>query len=173
MIGQVFTSDKPFRFDCGTVVNDLSVAYYCSPEVYRKNDDTRKVIWICQPFSSDAEAYEGWWSEFVGPGKVVDTEKYFVITAMPCLGDLQGVTVRDIVRSLDLLREELGIGHIDLIIGTSADGLQAKEWEDSCPELFTKAAYLPSGAGISMAAGILKPAVASIEGRFLSCFRIA
>ena len=154
-----------FDFEAGGSVSSLEVAYHTSPMDYHKG---MKTIWICHALTSDSDAEE-WWPELVGPGKLFDTEKYFVVcgnmlgscygssgpscidpeTGKPYYFSFPKVTVRDIVNALDAVREHIGIGHIDLLVGASIGGFQALEWSVKCPDLFTKAVYIATSSRIS------------------------
>lgn len=154
-----------FDFEAGGSVSSLEVAYHTSPMDYHKG---MKTIWICHALTSDSNA-EDWWPELVGPGKLFDTEKYFVVcgnmlgscygssgpssidpeTGKPYYFSFPKVTVRDIVNALDAVREHIGIGHIDLLVGASIGGFQALEWSVKCPDLFTKAVYIATSSRIS------------------------
>ena len=90
-----------------------------------------------------------WWPELVGPGKLFDTEKYFIVCAnmlgsaygssgpsqvrrssgRPYYFDFPEITVRDIVRANILVREHLGIAAIDFMVGGSIGGFQSVQ----CP----------------------------------------
>ncbi|MEY3480244.1 MAG: Homoserine O-acetyltransferase [Verrucomicrobiota bacterium] len=91
------------------------------------------------------ELHEGWWDGFIGPGRALDTKKYFVICANylggcygttgpasidPATGKPWGnkfprVTVRDIVRSQLPLLDHFGIGKLHAVVGTSLGGMMA------------------------------------------------
>ncbi len=91
---------------------------------------------------------DGWWSEIVGPGKALDTEKYFVVapnvlggcqgTTGPASLDPQGhewgsrfpyLTIRDQVRATAAFADALGIAKFHTVIGGSMGGMHALEWE--------------------------------------------
>lgn len=154
-----------FSFEAGGSVSVLEVAYHTSPVDYKPG---MKVIWICHALTADSNA-EDWWPELVGPGRLFDTEKYFVVcgnmlgscygssgpssidpdTGKPYYFDFPKVTVRDIVRGLDAVRKHLGIAKIDLLVGASIGGFQALEWSVMCPELFDRAVYISTSSRVS------------------------
>lgn len=162
-----YTHKGRFEFEAGGGIDDLTIAYHTSEQDY-KPDDERKVIWLCHALTLSSDA-QGWWPKLVGPGKLIDTEKYFVIcgnmigsaygssgpasinpqTGRPYFFDFPRVTVRDIVAGLDLVRESLGIKKIDLLVGTSIGGFQALEWCVKRPEVIDKAAFIATGARVS------------------------
>ena len=152
MIKHEYIHDGTFEFEAGGSIEGLKVAYHTSERPWQK-DDERKVIWICHALTANSDA-EDWWPELVGPGKLFDTEKYFVVcanmlgspygssgpaaidpkTGRPYLLDFPRVTVRDIVRANDLVREHLGIKKIDFMVGGSIGGFQSVEWAVMEPE---------------------------------------
>jgi homoserine O-acetyltransferase len=121
----------------------------------------RKVIWICHALTADSDV-EDWWPELAGPGKLFDTDRYFVIcvnmlgscygssgpasidpsTGKPYYFNFPKITVRDIVRALNMVRESLGIEHIDLLIGASIGGFQALEMSIMYPDVVRRAAFM-------------------------------
>ena len=137
MIRKEYIHNDIFEFEAGGSVSGLKVVYHCSEREWQK-DDERKVIWICHALTANSDAAD-WWPELVGPGKLFDTEKYFVVcvnmlgsaygssgpssicpeTGKPYYFDFPLVTVRDIVRANDLVRRHLGIEHIDFMVGGS------------------------------------------------------
>jgi homoserine O-acetyltransferase len=104
------------------------------------------------PEGVDGQA-AGWWSDVVGPGKAVDTEEFYVITANvpgscygttgPCtLGpdgepygpDFPPVTITDWVRAQARLLDELGIDTLHAVVGGSVGGMNALEWAKQFPD---------------------------------------
>jgi len=161
-----YICEDDFVFEDGSHFSHLKVAYHTSEKQYEPGD-ARKVIWICHALTANSDA-EDWWPQLVGPGKLIDTDKYFVICANmlaspygssgPASLDEDGrpwhfrfprVTVRDIVRSEILLRKHLGIAKIDFLLGSSIGGFQALEWAIMEPEVIANAAFIACGARIT------------------------
>ena len=110
----------------------------------------------------------GWWEEIVGPGRPIDTDRYFVI-APNVLGGCQGstgpssaapdgrpygsrfpqVTIRDQVAAEHRLAEELGLPRWALVIGGSMGGMRAIEWGVTHPEQVERLAVIASSARAS------------------------
>ena len=156
-----------FEFEAGGTARGLKVVYHRSDRPWQADDD-RKVIWICHALTANSDAEE-WWPELVGPDRLFDTERYFVVcanmlgsaygssgpssinpeTGRPYFFDFPPVTVRDIVRANDLVRRHLGIGQIDLMIGGSIGGFQSVEWSIMQPEVIRKAVFIACGARVT------------------------
>ena len=68
-------------------------------------------------------------------------------TGSPYYFDFPRITVRDIVRANDLVREHLGIEHIDFMVGGSIGGFQSVEWSIMRPEVIKRAVYIACGHG--------------------------
>ena len=167
MIRKEYTHNDIFEFEAGGRLSGLKVVYHCSERAWQKDDD-RKVIWICHALTANSDA-EDWWPELVGPGKLFDTEKYFVVctnmlgsaygssgpssmnpeTGAPYYLDFPKITVRDIVRANDLVRRHLGIDRIDFMVGGSIGGFQSIEWSIMEPEVIDKAVYIACGARVT------------------------
>ena len=167
MIRKEYIHKDIFEFEAGGSVEGLKVVYHCSEREWQK-DDQRKVIWICHALTANSDA-EDWWPELVGPGKLFDTEKYFVVcanmlgsaygssgpstinpeTGSPYYFDFPRITVRDIVRANDLVREHLGIEHIDFMVGGSIGGFQSVEWSIMRPEVIKRAVYIACGVRVT------------------------
>ena len=167
MIRKEYTHNDIFEFEAGGSLSGLKVVYHCSERAWQKDDD-RKVIWICHALTANSDA-EDWWPELVGPGKLFDTEKYFVVctnmlgsaygssgpssmnpeTGAPYYLDFPKITVRDIVRANDLVRRHLGIDRIDFMVGGSIGGFQSIEWSIMEPEVIDKAVYIACGARVT------------------------
>ena len=138
---------KPLKLDCGKTVKDFPLAY----ETYGKlNENKNNAILVFHALTGDqfvAETNpvtnkEGWWVTAVGPGKAIDTNKYFVICANViggCMGswgpgnknketkqpfglDFPVITIKDIVRAQESLLDYLGIKKLLCATGGSMGG---------------------------------------------------
>lgn len=167
MVRHEYIHDGAFEFEAGESIEGLKVVYHCSEKEWQK-DDSRKVIWICHALTANSDAQD-WWPELVGPGRLFNTDEYFVIcanmlgsaygssgpasinpsTGTPYYFDFPKVTVRDIVRANDLVRRHLGIQKIDLMVGGSIGGFQSVEWAIMEPELFDKAVFIACSARVT------------------------
>src|SRR3712207_3587088 len=125
-----------------------------------------------------SEAYRkgGWWNPMIGPGRAIDTERYFVVcsnviggcygstgptsidpeTARPYGMRFPVVTIRDMVRAQKRLLDSLGVRRLALVIGGSIGGQQAVEWGGGYPGFVERAvpvaatgALGPQGGGMS------------------------
>ena len=125
-----------------------------------------------------SEAYRkgGWWNPLIGPGRAIDTERYFVVcsnviggcygstgptsidpeTARPYGMRFPVVTIRDMVRAQKRLLDSLGARRLALVIGGSIGGQQALEWAVEFPDFVERAvpvaatgALGPQGVGMS------------------------
>jgi homoserine O-acetyltransferase len=88
--------DEPLRLDCGVDLGSFTIAY----QTYGKlNADRSNAILICHALTGDhyvadphpITGHDGWWMTMVGPGLVLDTERYFLICAN-VLGGCMGST---------------------------------------------------------------------------------
>ncbi len=153
---------RPFQLENGQVLPELLIGFNTYGQL---NSQADNVVWICHAFTGNAEASD-WWAGLVGPGKVLDPERYFIVCANmlgscygssgPCSLNPQSgrfykdtfpeVTVRDIVRAHIELRRHLQIERIHLVIGGSMGGQQALEWAVMEAGLFEHLVILASNA---------------------------
>ena len=132
------------------------------------NEDRSNVILILHALSgdshvagyySDDDQKPGWWEIMVGPGKGIDTDKYFVIcpniigscmgstgpsSINPATGDPYGfdfpvVTIGDMVKAQKALLDHLGIEKILTVVGGSIGGMQVLEWAVRYPDMVVSA----------------------------------
>jgi len=159
------TTTSPFHFELGAVLPSLDIVFHTSEHERRKDE---KVIWICHALTANSDAQQ-WWPEMVGPGKFIDTDKYFVVcvnvpgsaygtssprsinpaTGKPFFFDFPLVTIRDMANAFTLVRKHLGIESIDLLIGSSIGGFQALEWAVSEADIFRRAVFIATAPRIS------------------------
>ena len=145
--------------DCGRALTPVTVAYISHGTL---NRDKSNAILICHALTGDqfvastnpVTGKPGWWVSLVGPGKPIDTDRYFVICANviggcmgstgpadtdPATGKPYGlnfplITIRDMVRAQKLLVDALGIEKLFAVIGGSMGGMQVLQWAASYPE---------------------------------------
>jgi homoserine O-acetyltransferase len=152
--------DTPLQFRSGAVLPRYELVY----ETYGKlNTDRSNAILICHALSGHhhvAGYYAGdpknigWWDNMIGPGKPVDTDRFFVIgvnnlggcngstgpssmapqTGKPYGASFPVVTVEDWVESQSRLADQLGIKQFAAVMGGSLGGMQALQWSLSFPE---------------------------------------
>ncbi|WP_040680316.1 homoserine O-acetyltransferase family protein [Niabella aurantiaca] len=149
---KIFTHTGPFELESGAIFQNLRLAYTTYGTV---NGDQSNIIWIFHALTANSNPHE-WWPEMIGPGKVFDPARDFIICVnMPgsCYGssspldvdpatdepyyhDFPFFTIRDMARAYQLLQNELGIRKIKVGIGGSTGGQQLLEWAVQDPELF-------------------------------------
>lgn len=164
-VGQVFHFGQAFQLESGGVLPELKLCY----STYGKlNEGRNNVIWVCHALTGNANVTE-WWEGIFGDGCLFDTREYFVVcanvlgscygstgpldtnplTGKPYFGDFPDITMRDVVRSFDLLRRHLQIEKIHTCIGGSLGGQQALEWAVSHPSLIEHLIVLATNARTS------------------------
>lgn len=152
----------PFTFEAGGSLESIDIVYHTAG---RRNG---KVVWICHALTANSDV-EDWWPQLVGPEQLIDPEKYFIVcvnmlgsaygssgpssinpsTSKPYYFDFPKVTIRDTIAASILVRKELGIGRIDLIVGSSIGGFQALEWSVTEPEVISHAVLIATSPRIS------------------------
>jgi homoserine O-acetyltransferase len=171
----LFQSPNVLKFANGETLSPVRVAY----ETYGTlNSDASNAIFICHALTGDAHAAgihsttdrkPGWWDNFIGPGKGIDTSKYFVICAN-VLGGCQGttgpgcvnpetgkrfclnfpfLTIRDVVTVHSELVRHLGIRQLLAVVGGSLGGMQVLEWAILFPDQLKAAVVLASAPNLS------------------------
>jgi homoserine O-acetyltransferase len=156
---EVFGADQPLGLDAGVSLAPFQVAYqsYGSLNAARSN-----AVLVCHALTGDQHVFNGhpitgkpgWWEIMVGPGKPIDTNRYFVICANVlggCLGtsgpastdprtgqpwglDFPVITIRDMVRAQAMLLDRLGIDALFAVVGGSMGGMQVLQWAASYPQ---------------------------------------
>ncbi|MCK5623762.1 MAG: homoserine O-acetyltransferase, partial [Alphaproteobacteria bacterium] len=147
------------RLDCGVELGPFPFAYQTYGEL---NADKSNAIMVCHALTGDqfvAETHpitgkSGWWGQMTGPGKPLDTDRYFIICANVlggCLGtvgpketdpatgkpyglNFPVITIADMVRAQKLLIDHLGIEQLFAVIGGSMGAMQVLDWAARYPE---------------------------------------
>ena len=162
---------KPLKLDCGQTIKDFPIAYETYGDLNKKKNNA---ILIFHALTGDQFVAgnnpitnkEGWWTTAVGPGKAVDTEKYFVICANVlggCMGsfgptsinkennqpyglNFPVITIRDMVRAQEALLEHLEIKKLLSVLGGSMGGMQLLQFCTLYPEKTFSAVPIASTA---------------------------
>jgi homoserine O-acetyltransferase/O-succinyltransferase len=154
-----FGPDHPLALDSGVTLSPLQIAYqtYGTLNAARSN-----AVLVCHALTGDQHVANihpvtgksGWWETLIGPGKPIDSERYFVIcpnvlgacmgttgpaSINPLTGQVWGldfpvITIRDMVRAQAMLIEHLGIDTLFAVVGGSMGGMQVLQWAASYPE---------------------------------------
>ena len=159
-----FTFAEPpalMELDSGARLGPVTIAYETAGEL---NETRSNAVLILHALSGDShvagyyseqDAKPGWWDIMVGPGKGIDTNKYFVVCSNilgSCMGstgpsslcpvtgkpyglDFPVVTIGDMVRAQKKLLDHLGIEKLLAVIGGSIGGMQVLEWAVRYPEM--------------------------------------
>jgi homoserine O-acetyltransferase len=161
----IFEFKQPLKLESGAELRKWQVAFHTFGKLNKTLDN---VIWVCHALTANSDVYD-WWPGMVGPGCLMDTDKYFIIcanipgscygttgpmsvdreTCKPYLNTFPLITVRDIVKVLIELRRFLGIKKIHLGIGGSLGGQQILEWAIQEPDLFRFIAPVATNAKAS------------------------
>jgi len=167
--------DDPLSLVCGKTLPAYDLVY----ETYGTlNDERSNAILICHALSghhhaagyhADDERKPGWWDAHIGPGKSIDTDRFFVVslnnlggchgstgpsslnpeTGRPWGPDFPMVTVCDWVESQVRLAERLGIQRFAAVIGGSLGGMQVLQWSLAFPERIANAAVIAATPKLS------------------------
>jgi len=159
----LFPPSSPFRLEGGGILSPVTVAY----ETYGTLNAARdNAVLVCHALTGSAHAAgfsspdphsEGWWDPMIGPGRPLDTSRYFVIssnflggcygttgptstdpeTGEPFAMTFPEYTVRDMVRLQKALLDHLGVARLRTIIGGSLGGMQVLEWPLLFPDMVT------------------------------------
>jgi homoserine O-acetyltransferase len=169
---RLFTEAEPYRFENGAELGPIDVAFETYGEL---NPEGTNCILVCHAltgsshaafYNSETDKIPGWWDGIIGPGKALDSTKYFVVCSnflVGCYGttgpstinprtmkeygtSFPITTIRDMVRVQRKLLEWLGVERLQLVIGGSMGGMQAIEWAVMYPEFVERISPIATGA---------------------------
>lgn len=150
----VASPEDPLLLECGAKLAPVTLCYETFGTL---NSERSNAILVCHALTGDSHVagrYDatdrkpGWWDDAVGPGKALDTNRYFVVctnvlggcqgstgpaspnpaTGRPYGTDFPLVTARDMVRAQARLMDQLGVRRLLAAIGGSLGGMQVLEW---------------------------------------------
>lgn len=162
---RIIEQNAPLKLECGQSLGPIDIAYETYGQLSETGDN---VVLICHALSGNAhvagfnspeDTKPGWWDIMVGPGKAIDTNKYFVIcsnflggcsgttgpssinpaTNKPYGLDFPIITIADMVLVQKLLLDRLGIKKLLSVIGGSVGGMQVLQWAIEYPDFIKSA----------------------------------
>ena len=167
----VFGPERALALDSGRSLSPWTLAYMTYGAL---NADRSNAVLVCHALTGDqfvasaqpVTGKPGWWETMVGPGKPIDTNRFFVVCANVvggCMGssgpaeanpatgrpyglDFPLVTIRDMVRAQAMLLDALGIDKVLCVIGGSMGGMQVLQWAASYPERVVSAVPIACAA---------------------------
>ncbi len=172
---QVMAFTEPLTLACGTTLEHHELVYETYGEL---NADKSNAVLICHALSGDHHAAgfhsmddrkPGWWDNYIGPGKAIDTNRFFVVcpnnlggcsgstgprstnpaTGNPWGPDFPMLRVRDWVESQARLADALGIDCWAAVVGGSLGGMQVMRWALEHPERLRHAVVIASAMKLS------------------------
>jgi homoserine O-acetyltransferase len=166
-----FEGAGALALDAGASIGPLQIAYQTYGQLNAARSNT---VLVCHALTGDQHLASthpvtgkpGWWEVMVGPGKPIDTERYFVVCSNVlggCMGttgpastnpatgapyglDLPVITVRDMVRAQARLMDHLGVETLFAVVGGSMGGMQVLQWAASYPDRVFAAIPIATGA---------------------------
>jgi homoserine O-acetyltransferase len=169
----LFTEDDPLRLASGRTLGPVEVAFETYGTLSRAADNA---VFICHALTGDAHAAGttedgrlGWWDNLIGPGKPVDTDRFFVICPN-LLGGCQGTTgpastdpatgrpygldfpilqMTDFVAVHRALSRHLGVRRLLAAVGGSLGGMQVLQWFAETPEQVANAVVVAASSRLT------------------------
>ncbi|MCA0251074.1 MAG: homoserine O-acetyltransferase [Actinobacteria bacterium] len=171
---RLFTAEEPLRMMSGSSLGPVDVAYETYGELSPGRDNA---VMVCHALTGDAHAAglhagadrPGWWDNLIGPGKPLDTDRFFVISAN-LLGGCQGTTgpasinpetgrafgldfpllaMADLVEVHRALIAHLGIDRLLAALGGSLGGMQVLQWALSHPDEIANALVVAASSRLN------------------------
>lgn len=170
-ITDVATPVEPLLLQRGGRLERVAVAYETYGEL---NSAGTNAILVAHALTgsahaaggTDREEVPGWWDPLIGPGKAIDTRRFFVVcsnvlggcygttgpssidpaTGYPYGPDFPSYTVRDMVEVQHRLLDQLGVRSLRAVIGGSMGGMQVLEWAATYPEMVRAIVPIAIGA---------------------------
>ena len=165
-----FAQDKPLQLAGGGSFGPLAIAY----ESYgHLNEEKSNAVLVCHALTGDqfvastnpVSGRPPWWPRIVGPGRPIDTNRFFVVCTN-ILGGCMGssgpsslhpdgqpyalrfpvITIGDMVRAQAMLLDALGVPNLFAVIGGSIGGMQALQWAAAYPERVFACASIATSA---------------------------
>jgi homoserine O-acetyltransferase/O-succinyltransferase len=172
---RVMHFNEPLRLKSGAVIDEYELAF----ETYGTlNSERSNAVLVCHALNAshhvagwyaDEPANVGWWDNMIGPGKPVDTDRFFVVgvnnlggchgstgpcsinpkTGRPWGGRFPVITVEDWVAAQARLAEKLGISQFAAVMGGSLGAMQSLQWTISHPDKLRHALVIACAPNLS------------------------
>ncbi|GAB3623111.1 homoserine O-acetyltransferase [Mariniluteicoccus endophyticus] len=171
---RLFTPEAPLELTSGARLGTVDVAYETYGELSPERDNA---VFVCHALTGDAHAAgfhdgarkPGWWDNFIGPGRPLDTDRFFVVSAN-LLGGCQGTTgpsstdpatgkpygldfpllqMRDFVTVHRALARHLGVERLLACVGGSLGGMQVLDWALEYPHEVANAVVIASSSRLT------------------------
>lgn len=157
-----FSYNNTFNLECGRKLDKVDIAY----QTYGKlNEHKDNVIWVCHALTANSDVLD-WWKGLFGSENLFNPEEHFIVcanvlgshygstsplsinptTGQPYYLSFPDFTIRDLVQAHRLLAAELGIEHINVLIGGSLGGQQAMEWALADPGIINNLILIATNA---------------------------
>ena len=151
MSSKTFKYNKVFTLESGVSLPSLEIAYNTYGTL---NKEKNNVVWVSHALTANSDVFD-WWNGLFGDNDFYNPKDYFIVCAnnlgscygttgplsinpdtnQPWYSFFPHITVRDQAKTLDILRQHLGIEKIHTLIGGSLGGQIAQEWALQKPEL--------------------------------------
>ena len=171
---RLFDRTRPLDFVHGGRLEEVTVAYETYGTLNKARDNA---VYICHALTGDAhaalwhegDARPGWWDVMIGPGKAIDTNRWFVISSN-LLGGCRGTTgpsdldpatgepygldfplldMHDFVTVHRTLMRALGVDHLHAAVGGSLGGMQVLDWSLTHPGDMDQAVVVASSSRLT------------------------
>lgn len=170
---QKATFTQPVQLEHGDALPEITVAYETWGELSPQRDNA---VFVCHALTGDShvarhneEDDAGWWDILIGPGKAIDTNKYFVIcanvlggcrgttgpssinpqTGKPYGGDFPLLTIGDIATVHQMLVKHLGVTRLHAAVGASLGGHILLDWATRFPDQINTAILMATSAYVT------------------------
>lgn len=161
----IYQHNEPFILESGERLEKLEITYHtCGTFLPHVNN----VVWVCHALTANSDPTD-WWAEMVGEGRFYNPDNHFIVCAniigscygttgplsvnpatnAPYYTDFPLITVRDMARAHEILRQHLGINKVHTLIGSSIGAFQALEWSIIQPHIFSCMVFIASGCKVS------------------------
>jgi homoserine O-acetyltransferase len=141
---QIYKYSQTFELESGKSLPELEIGYHTYGTLNKNRDN---VVWVCHAFTANADVLD-WWKGLFGDNDYFNPREHFIVcanmlgsaygssgplsinpaTGQPYYSTFPHISVRDLIKSQQLLAKHLGVTNIHTLIGGSLGGQQAMEW---------------------------------------------